>query len=193
MLDWFLTQTSAQVIFLTRHPGSQALSVLRQGWGFGVEAYFHKLNSVHSVFTDKQVNKGLDILNRGDQWDIAILDWVVSTHFGRNCNSDKLIKLAYEEVMVDRLSFLEKVMVGTLNCTDMEVVKKSLAAPSGSSSMSTNNTVELIKGGDKATLLSKWRSRVSQEQLKSASATLDIFEVDTYSMYEDMPLVRFLS
>lgn len=187
-LDWFLTQALAQVIFLIRHPGSQALSVLRQNWDFGVKAYFNQLDSVHSVFTKDQVTAGLGIIKNGDQWDLAILDWVVSTHHGRNSSHKNLIKLAYEEIIVDQSSFLQDIIVEKLNFSDNKEVEKSLEKPSGSSFLSTQNSVDLIKDRNRDALISSWRSQVSREQLSRASAILELFEVDTYSMYEDKPL-----
>lgn len=193
MLEWFLTQTNAMVMFLLRHPGAQAVSVLQQEWDFGVKAYFNRLDTLHDIFSNEQVKAGLDIIYHGDRWDMAILDWIITTHHGRTVKHGSLIKLSYEEVLLNQPAYMNNVLVEKLGFSDIENARKSLRNPSGSSRMCERSTIHQIKDNNIDYLVTKWRNHVSKKQLIRASEILEIFGVGTYSMYEPMPLIPYSS
>ena len=189
MLEWYIENTNAQVIFFTRHPGSQAVSVLRQGWDFPVKAYFNKAHVLRDIFSEEQVEFGFEIIKNDNAWEVAILDWVVTTHVGRTSKKTKVIKTTYEHIVSHPDEFIADVMINTLGCDEVDKIRKTLSLPSGSSRLSTDKSISAIQSNNKSELLSLWRNHVDEKQLLAAQAILDKFDVKSYSMYENMPLV----
>lgn len=189
MLEWFTKNTNADIIFLTRHPGSQAVSVLRQGWEFAVKVYFSRPDLLENIFSEKQINLGFDILKRGNVWEIAILDWIVCTHHGRTSNNPDLIKTTYENIVMEPEWFINNIMVNKFGFTETEKMRRIFNMPSGSSRMSTNNSIKAIQADNKSELLSLWRKKVDDKKIQEAQNILDQFDINSYSMYDNMPLI----
>lgn len=188
MLNWFLDNAKGDVIFLTRHPAAQALSVNRQEWDYGVRAYFSRPHALAKVFSSDQIAFGLDILNRNNKWEVAILDWIMTTHHGRASKDPRLIKVAYEHMVVNPTSFCEDILCRRLKLSELERMKARFGVPSNSSSLTTQSTLDAIAAGDKEKLLSDWTRQIGDEEKRTAQAILDRFNVVEYDMSHHMPL-----
>lgn len=187
MLDWYLDYTDAHVVFLMRHPASQALSVIRQKWDYAVKAYFNRPEELEKTFTDRQIRCGRDILRRGDIWEMAILDWTVGTHHGRMSARSDLIKVFWEDLVANPADFVETVLAGKLGLRDIERHLETIRKPSNSSYMSTQENLDYICKGDIDRLLTSWTAKINDGDKKRAQEILDIFGVTAYSMDNVLP------
>jgi len=187
MLDWFLAKPRCSTIFLIRHPGAQASSVLRQGWAFAVEAYFRNEEALRLYFNDEQIEFGRDVLRRGNPWEVAILDWIVINTPGIRCKNPLLRFVCYEELATNPADFAENVLYKDLGLCELERMKSMFDLPSNSSMMSTQHTRRAIEEGDKATLVSSWMNKVDGKDLDKAQAILDRFEISLYKMHDALP------
>lgn len=189
MLDWFLDETDAHVVFMMRHPAAQALSVIRQNWDFGVKAYFNRPEELEKICTHQQIGYGQDILRRGNIWETAILDWVVGTHHGRISTRSNLTKIMFENLVTNPADFVENELIGKMGLTDADRMLRLLKRPSSSSNMSNTENINSIRNGDSNRLLSSWMAKLDDSDKKCAQAILDAFEVTAYTMDDPMPKV----
>ena len=193
MLDWFLAVPNCSTLFLIRHPGAQASSVLRQGWEFAVEAYFRSDEALQLYFNNEQIDLGNKVLRRGDPWEVAILDWIVLNTPGIRCQNPSLQFVYYEELVTNPLEFSEKVLNKGLDLCELRRMNSMFDVPSNSSMMSSKDTRLAIKSQDKTTLLSGWMSKIGNKDLDRAQTLLDRFEISLYSMREARPLAHSAS
>ena len=183
MLDWFLDQTDADVLSLLRHPGAQALSVLGRGWAFPVEAYLARPESLARHFDAGEITAAQDIFARGDRWEIALLDWVVtSAPLRRAGQGTTHRRLAYERVVRDPEGVVDDTLMGWLGLPDREGLLARLAAPSGSSRLSSEASRAAIRRGDRAAMLGAWRSALDDDMLARGQRLLDRFSITDYAL-----------
>lgn len=188
MLEWFLAQLGGDVIFMTRHPAAQALSVLRQNWDFGVKAYFNRPRALLEYFSEAQIRVGRKILDHGSDWEVAILDWIVNTRPGFASASPDLISVRYENLVADPRSFIADVLVGRLRLPELERMAETFGIPSNSSYMSDGDTRNAIAAGNKDKLLCAWMKQIDGSDRNKAQYLLDHFDVSAYSMSSPEPL-----
>lgn len=180
MLPWFAEHTDAHIISLIRHPGAQARSVLRQNWGFPLEAYLARPDVLEETFGRSQ----LDVMHRiwfdGDQWSRAILDWVVTSHPLRMAQGKRVYRVRYEDIVRGPEQFIDEILVGHARLQDRESMLAAILNPSGSSSMSTADANRSIASRDVDKILNGWRSHCSAEELTRGQEILEMFDVKEY-------------
>ena len=181
MIDWFRTQTDAHIISLTRHPAAQALSVLRQGWDFAIEAYAARLPDLEPHFSDVQLDTIRTICQENNAWKMAILDWVVASHPLRRMGGDRIIRLTYEEVTRDPAHLVTSILGERLGFDDHEAMLATALNPSNSSSMSERGTNSAILQRDIEKLTEGWRQKIDTSMKLDGQRILDTFEIETYS------------
>ena len=188
MLDWFIENTDCHAIFLTRHPASQALSVIRQRWQFGAEAYFREPQELCPYLSASQIELGLKILKRGDVWEIAILDWVILNHpLAITKQRHEINVVRYEDLIRDPAPFTRGVLNEELHLQDLKEMLATFNVPSNSSTMSRRDTKSAILEGRTDYLLNRWQDEVDEHQKRAAQRILETFEVSAYNMSSPLP------
>lgn len=182
MIDWFCVHSDSHVLPLLRHPAAQALSVLRQGWGFPVEAYYAEREKLAGQFNDIQQSLMEDVLRSEDPWRIAMLDYVVTTKVMREKHGAALFR--YEDIVRAPVAFVDEVLIARYGLTDRDAMIAALGKPSGSSRMSTSTTNSAITKGDTETILKGWMTKLDKSQVQSGQQILDAFEVSQYNLQE---------
>jgi hypothetical protein len=180
MLQWFAQETDAHIIAVTRHPGAQARSVLRQGWQFPVEAYLDRPDVLTPAFTPDQIAQAQDIFARADPWQVAVLDWVITSHPLRHADGPRVIRTSYEQIVTDPSRFVGAVLISKCGLTRREAMGQAILRPSGSSHLNTAAATRSIASRNLEKMLNGWRAHTTDEELSSGQAILDSFEVDAY-------------
>jgi len=183
MIDWFTQNTDAHVLPLVRHPGAQAISVLRQNWGFAVEAYGHQLDRIGHHFSEPQRAMITDVLAGDDQWAIAILDYAVLTRMFFTKYADQILR--YEDIVRDPARFVDDVLIAQLGFSERDRMLATLSKPSNSSRMSLNSLNQAIEAGETDAILNMWRAKVTPEMQATGQRILDVFEIDTYRFTQE--------
>lgn len=183
MIDWFAQNTNAHVLPLVRHPGAQAISVLRQNWGFAVEAYGRQLDRIGHHFSEGQRGMITDVLKGDDTWAIAILDYAVLTRLFFTGYTDRIVR--YEDIVTDPARFVDEVLIAQFGLSERDRMLATLSRPSHSSRMSLNSVNEAIKAGKTNDILHNWRSKVTPEMLAVGQRILDMFDIETYHFLDD--------
>ncbi|MFT7136701.1 MAG: hypothetical protein ACI80I_002708, partial [Akkermansiaceae bacterium] len=164
----------------TRHPGAQAKSVLRQGWQFPVEAYLDRTDILEAAFSSEQIAQAQDIFAQGDPWQIAILDWVITSHPLRNAKEPNVTRTSYERIVTDPAAFIDTVLMDKCGLTERAAMEQAILRPSGSSYLNTAAATHSIAARDVDKMLNGWRLQTTVEELTYGQAILDRFEVDAY-------------
>lgn len=186
LIDELVEQFGLRSLILTRHPGAQARSILRLGWGFSAEAYFASDAFVEARFRPEQTRIGREILAGEDAWPKAILNWIIESWIPLGSASRAIPRLAYEELVTGR----EPVVRDLFRYFELEDVDRALALlerPSGSSRMSTSSAKDAISAGDTRGIVSRWCAETSDAERQRGQEILDLFDVDLYSMDDPMP------
>ncbi len=179
MIDWFSSNTSGHILSVIRHPGAQAKSVLRQGWGYPVEAYLERQNFLEPYFSAKQLNFCENIFKNGNFWQKAVLDWVITSHpLRQHSNNNLLVK--YEDIVISPEKFTDDVLIKEFNLTDREAMINSFLKPSGSSKMNTKESTSAIQLRDLDKIIDGWRDSTNSEELIMGQDILDAFSVSEY-------------
>ena len=190
LTDDFVRRDGMIAIFLVRHPAAQALSVLRLGWGFSAEAYFERPDFLRLYLTDEQIEFGSLVLRNGTDWEKAILNWVVETLFPLKHARELSLCLTYEElVLVPEVVI--PLLCRTCGFDDPELMRRLIARPSGSSWMSTRDTMGKISSRDRWALVASWEHRVDGHMRAVAQNVLDRMGVITYRMDDPLAARRW--
>ncbi len=181
MIDWFATQTDAQVLPLLRHPGAQAISVLRQNWDYPVRAYAKRPDALAEFFTTAQIEMINQISSGPSGWDLAVLDWIVTSAPLRAFGMRTGNMARYEDIVLDPGTFVDNVLVDRFGLGPRDTMLERFGKPSGSARLNEQETNKLISGGDKRALVERWRAKTDDEMLRQGQALLDAFEVSDYT------------
>ena len=191
LADVFAERHGMTSVFLTRHPAAQALSILRQKWGYSAEAYFDKPEFLATYMTGEQIELGQRLLAEGTDWEKAILNWWLENLYPLRHAKTFTHLLTYEELTLKPEAWIE-LLCESLRLGDPEAMLAVANKPSNSSNMSTGDTVKQIAGADRMGLVSSWQKKVDTEMASTAQAILDAFGVDEYGMERVLPAPRLL-
>lgn len=192
LADRFADRHGMQSVFLTRHPAAQALSILRQKWGYSAEAYFDKPGFLAGYMTGEQVALGQRLLAEGSDWEKAILNWWVENLYPLRHATLLSDVVTYEELTVKPEQWVAR-LCKTLGLTDPDAMLALANKPSNSSNMSTGDTVKQITGSDRMGLITSWQKKIDHGLASQAQAILDAFGVTEYRMDDPMPAQTLLA
>ncbi len=186
LADRFAEAHGMQTVFLTRHPAAQALSVLRQGWGYSAEAYFDKPGFLANYMTGKQIEFGQRILNDGSDWEKAIVNWWIENLYPLRHARQPAHIITYEKLTLEPEEWVKK-LCGSLQLDNADTMIAAANKPSNSSNMSTGDTVQQIADSNRVALITSWQNKVNREMAGKAQAILDTFGVNIYRIDDPMP------
>lgn len=183
MIDWFAEELGMSVVFLTRHPAPQALSVIRNGWGYSAEAYFAHPTFLGAYYDEAQVEYGRRILAEGSDWQKAILNWVVENDFPLRRATRPVLRLTYEELTLCTPQVVDR-LCDRLDLDEPDRMLAMAERPSGSSRMSTGERRAMIASRSRGELIRDWRRKIDDRQREQAQEILSTFGIAAYSMGE---------
>lgn len=180
MLPWFAAETGAHIIATIRHPGAQARSVMRQNWGYPLEAYLARPDALAHVFSPEQCRAAQEIWDSEDPWARGVLDWVITSHPLRHAEGGQVYKVTYEEVVQAPERFIDEVLIGKCGLGDRDAMLSAILRPSGSSAMNTAAATQSIAARDVERIVNGWRDKCSAAELATGQGILDQFGVSVY-------------
>lgn len=184
MIDWFSKNIPGHIMSVIRHPGAQAKSVLRQNWGYPVEAYLERQDFLESYFSTNQILIGQNIFKSGNDWQKAILDWVI-TSFPLRQHSKNIILIKYEDIVMNPEKFTDDILMKEFKLIDREEMINSFLKPSGSSKMNTEESTSAIQLRNIEKIIGGWKDYTSSEELKLGQEILDTFDVIDYKFTDN--------
>lgn len=184
MLPWFRDTAKAHIIIVLRHPAAQALSVLRQKWAFPIEAYLKRPDRLTTYLTEAEIEKAQNVLKNADPFQLAVLDWIVSSAPLRKEGGARVQLWRYEQIVENREAFVDQALVSGVGLREREMMVDLLSRPSGSRRMSLAETNAGIARGDVRLLTEGWRAKLSDQDRRAGQELLDAFSIDEYRFAE---------
>jgi hypothetical protein len=190
LIDWLADSLAFQVIFLTRHPAAVTLSVLRNGWGCSAEALQERLDCLHRVLDDDQVEFGLRIIAEGSTWQREILAWVTENYMPINCSKEVSLLITHEELTLN-MPAMVRLLCQRFELRNGDRILQKGRGPSGSSDLSSREHRSLLERGEKLALIQNWRNKVDSTQASQAQEILDRYGMAIYNMNSCLPSARY--
>lgn len=101
LIDWFATHFAVDIIFLVRHPISNALSLVQRQWGHLAEAFLQNDAFCAAHLTSAQKNACLHVLAHGTALQKYALEWGLANLYPLTvCQDRPWLTLTYEELLM---------------------------------------------------------------------------------------------
>lgn len=180
MLSVLEESLDAHVILLVRHPIPVSLSrEVAPRTAAMLKSDFAK------NFNQTQLNLATEILRSGDDFKISVLDWCLQNKVPLANWKPNWTLVSYEEMVTDPEGCVKKLFT-ELGLKTTSKTKKMLYRASGSSGKSDTESQNVIFDKEKIMsnrewLISKWKDKVTEEELNETFHILKIFEIDLYT------------
>jgi len=190
LIDWFSEKFDADIVYLLRHPGAVAESLLRKGWKSTAQAYLE--NSVYSAkLTAKQRRLAQKILVEGSPFQQCILEWCLDNLYPLSVWRERpWLTLSYEE-MVMRPVEISQMLCHRLRLPDPERMWRVLQLPSRTTSVDSKRAIRAEGSG---ALVGRWLKHIDKGEIEGMRELLNAFGIEVYradSPYPDEALCYF--
>jgi len=190
LIDWFTEKFEADIVYLLRHPGAVAESVLRNGWRSTAQVYLE--NSVYSAnLNAEQRRVGQRILEEGSPFQKGVLEWCLDNLYPLSVWRDATwLTLSYEEMVMRPLE-ISQMFCHWLRLPDPERMHRVLQLPSSTTSVDSKRVIRMEGSG---ALVGRWLKYIDKGKIEDMRELLNVFGVDVYradSPYPDEVLCHF--
>lgn len=185
LINWFAAEFPVQILYLIRHPISNALSIMNAGWQPECFEFLSHQGFTNTYLTQQQLREANAIEQHGSLLQRHVLDWslknLVPLRALAHTSPPNWCTTSYEALTLHREQELTRI-AGHLGLEHIELMMQQANRPSRTVSDATirevNNTDYLIN---------RWRERVSPDQEKDLLAILELFGLNTYNIGENLP------
>ena len=190
IICWLDDEFDIDVVYLTRHPITQALSCLRNDWTLTVRAYLDNPRFIDSYLTGGLEGKCHDILTTGTELDRFVLNWGLENLIAMRSMPDRQdwTHVSYEATVMRPVETVS-MLADRLSLGDPSRLLDSAQRPSRSSGLSTRERRAAIHSGDGDLLVRSPLESVSLAHRSSAMRILDDLEVGIYRPDEIEPII----
>jgi hypothetical protein len=189
MMDWFDATYDVDIVYLVRHPVPQSMSCVRNGWVTSTRGYTRNDWFVDEVLRDSKLRDFAEERDRnGAPLERFVVNWVVENLFPLRVLAHRphWLALSYEECVVDQERVFATIC-DRLELDDVDGMRRASARASRSSSMSSEESLSAIRGGDRQAQVAGWMDRITKDESAAVSAVLDRFGVSLYDVTSPMP------
>lgn len=187
LMDWLQCHFGFKFLYLSRHPAPQTISVQAQNWGLTNEAYLSRPEFLGKVMESSQIEKAIQISKEGSNWERYTLNWVFENWYPLKVAAGRCELITYEELLLYPKATLRKIEK-KFSMTMTNECEHRLSQPSSSTKYSSVENQRLLNSGNRTALISTWKTKITKGDLKRMQAILDTFEIDCYSMYDELPI-----
>jgi hypothetical protein len=191
LMNWFEKTFRGQIVYFIRHPIATSLSRER----YGRLPLFLENDLYCERYLNPELHSyGLSILKKGSELEKKVLDWCLQNLPPMQfLDKSKWLCLHYEDLVMKPVEVIEK-MAFSLNLADKKRMYEQVCIASKTIQKSDADTMTYFAKSsnerDPRYIVSKWRSKVSEDEEKRAFEILSRFKIDIYSFGEDMPTRR---
>lgn len=185
MIEWCHEHLAIQTVILLRHPIPNALSNLQRGWRDEAEDFL-----THDWFRRTQLDRAQRsycdrVLAHGSPLDRHVLDWclrwlIPMRALESGAHKDWLV-LTYEQTVMEPERVVD-LLSERLDLPDRDAMRSQLRRPS---STVTPDTAPRI--GDASYLISRWRQKVSAQEVSRAMESARVLGLDAYREDDELP------
>ncbi len=184
---WLDDEFDLDVVVLTRHPITQSLSCLRNGWTLTARAFLD-----NPRFVERWLGGGLegrchDIFEGGSELDRFVLNWALeNVAILHEAPSRPWLVTSYEATVLEPDSVLEQ-LDSYLGLGGVEPLRQAVQRPSRSSRLSTGERIEAMRSGDSGVLLKRPLESIEVEARVRAMRIVEELGIDLYNATEIGP------
>ncbi|MFP4292041.1 MAG: sulfotransferase domain-containing protein, partial [Cyclobacteriaceae bacterium] len=186
LMDYLADLTKADIIYLSRHPVAQSLSVIQNKWEFTSEAFLADPVFAGNYLTQLQIDLGHDVIRQGTLLEKGVLNWCLENLYPLKFCKSEMLHITYEDLILNKEPVLQ-MMNEKLRISKVEKLHRILSKPSRSSYLSDKSSVEAISKGNSNALVQKWIPRLHENEKKAVQKILDVFEINLYNAYDALP------
>jgi hypothetical protein len=183
--DILQKEYNCHIIYLLRHPIAVSLSRKETP---RVKSYLNSDYAAH--FDQEEIDYGWDIINKGNDFEIKVLDWCLQNAVLLKNMRENWIFLTYEEMVIHPEKVV-KLLKEKLELTNDSKMYERLYKPSGTTYKSDTETRQKFAESNKALskewLISKWKSKVNSKDEKRAFEIIQKFGINVYEYGKLMP------
>ncbi len=191
LFDNFLKAFDVEGLYLIRHPISHSLSRMRLNWDTYIDEYLAAIK-IKNHISSQAKEKAHSIQKTGSRLQKYVLNWCLENFvflngFKSNTMEKSLTAISYEEI----IAYPEKTVSNLISRFDFSSAEAMLAqikTPSSGIIHSTKETSDQIRKGKTNFLLNSWRSKISEDEEKTAFEILDLFGFNLYQPRNDLPV-----
>ncbi|NOX31100.1 MAG: hypothetical protein GXP35_13790 [Actinobacteria bacterium] len=178
---WLDDEFDLDVVLLTRHPITQALSCIRNGWTLTVRAFLDNPRFVDEWLANGLEGRCHDVLATGSDLDRFVLNWGLENMVALGAAPDRSwFVTSYEATVSEPEAVLEQ-LDSHLDLGGVEPLRRALARPSRSSRLSTGERRAAMEGQDSVALLSRPLESVELADRTKAMSILESMGLTTYA------------
>lgn len=189
LICWISDEFDVDVVLCTRHPITQAMSCIRNGWTLTARSY---LDSPR--FVDENLDAALeagchDVLNNGSPLDRFVLNWGLEhlTPLRALPKRPDWIATSYEATVLRPEQVVER-LADRLDLGPTGPLLDSIRRPSRSSRLSTASRRRAMRAGDEVALLHKPLFGVHLDDRRKAMTILEKLGLEQYKPDEIEPV-----
>lgn len=187
LIDWFGTRFEADIVYLVRHPGAVAESLVRRGWHSVAEYYLNDEAYCNSYLNPRQRLLAYQVLERGSFFQKCVLEWCLDNlHPLKVLSEQPWLTLSYEELIL-RPDNMARLLCERLILPDPERISRALRTPSRTTSPDSRKDVQ---DEGPQSLVTRWLERVTQEDIEGMNELLTAFGIDIYKADDPYPSAR---
>jgi len=185
LIDWFAEKFDADVVYLVRHPGAVADSLVRRNWGSAAHAYLSDEEYCDRYLTCEQKRFAQDILDWGNPFEQCVLEWCLDNVHALSVWKERpWLTLSYEELVL-RSAAMASLLCKRLELPDPEGMCRVLQLPSRTASLDSKRVVQA--DGPKQ-LVTRWLEHIPESETRTMSEVLAAFGIGVYKADTAYPL-----
>ena len=190
LIGWFAEKFDADIIYLLRHPGAVAESLLRKGWNSTARVYME--NSVYSGnLNAEQKELAQRIMEQGSPFQQCVLEWCLDNLYPLSVWRERTwLTLSYEELVMRPVE-TSQMLCQRLRLPDPERMWRVLWLPSRTTSVDSKRVIRVEGPG---ALVGRWLEHIDKGEIEGMRELLNSFGIEIYradSPYPDKALCHF--
>ena len=174
---------NGKFIYLSRHPASQVLSIMKNKWGLTYTAYLFNEKWCDKYMNQKQIEIALQTHKQGDYFQKCVLNWVFENLYFEKYSKFEFLHINYEDLVLHENNVKNLLS----NYIGLDLSLTNLNSPSRSIKFSDDATNRAIKINDVFFLVNKWEKELSINQKEKGQLILDTFEMFNYNFFDSKP------
>lgn len=184
LIDWFAEKFEADIVYLVRHPGAVAESLVRKGWKSAAQAYLSNKVYRKQYLNSEQLRLAQAVLEQGSPFQQCVLEWCLDNLHPLSVWRERpWLTLSYEELIL-RPREMTKLLCERLRLPKPERMLNVLRLPSRTASIDSRRVVQ-TEGPER--LVARWRERVDKAEIERMDELLTAFGVDAYTANSPYP------
>ena len=193
MIEEIAERCECDVLYLIRHPIPNSLSraVLPRLESFLASDFYRE-----RYLGDERMKEITEVARKGTELQKFVVSWCFENYIPlKDTDLSKWATLSYEELLLNSRKSCQY-LGEALELEDQGSLFRSVGEPATNITLSGQETLDIMSNPDeekrKRQLVTRWKTRVSDEEERLAMEVLSLFDIDAYTYGQFIPHVKLL-